>query len=722
MTLVVAGAAAGSAHGAAPLVKVDDVRIHAAGGDRTITADVTWNADAVGSFNLVQGTVRAVAVSDRTHTPTLLGRPLDVDVERAHPRQQVTIAVGDAGDVRAMAKGNRVVLTASQHKPAAPTGRTWPTYVTVGEAQPYGSPQPHIGTEDCSDRPVQPGVIDNFCDLVGAFFDNAKLSWHDPKGSEGRTDSDASRFLRADFTGATLRNAEISGASVAGGRLNGADMTNAKLDNLSLAGAEAVGLIAYGARSDRDAKDSAADIYQADLSGADLRRTQFNGVSFERAVLDGAKLQGATWGGVHADAASFRRADATGASLGLGSSFPFADFTDATLTGTDLSDLQLQWATLCHTALPKGSASPPDRDCRGAVEADPLAFPDPDPGQTSPYVAIGPATITPDGGPRTIHAVVTWNAASRSAAGYGMDAGDVRVLAIDQRTGLPTPIATVSIARGLPTATPVDLTVSATDDPARYAAMRAGNRIVLTATQHAPTPRPGRFTARSYVTVSTLQKGPGRGQIGKYDCSHVALVTGARASGQDYCDLAGAALGNAALGERFMRRADLTGALLDQSSVIAVTLDGSTLAGVSAQGAAWSNVGLFMADAPSLDLSHSGVHGSRLLAADLTGLRFAGGQMDDSALAGAPLRGAVFTGSTLDHPDLAYTDLRGGRLDGVTATNHPSLFLSDLTSATLAGSSWTVDESGELPWTWATLCQTTMPEGALIGGDRDCPR
>ena len=723
MTIAAAGCAAGApAYGAAPLVKVEHVRITADGAKRAISADVTWNASAARTSNLVDGTVRAVAVDDRQHTPTLLGKELDVHVDAAHPAQHVAVAVADAADVRAMAAGNRVVLTATQHKPAPPTGRTAPTYVTVGQAQPYGSPQPRIGTEDCSGRPVEPGVIDNYCDFVGADFDDAKLSWHDPKGSEGRTESGASRFLRADFTGATLRDAEISGASVAGGRLDGADMSGAKLDNLSLAGAEAVGLIAYGARSDRDAKDSAANVYDADLTGADLRRTQFNGVSFERAVLDGAKLQGATWAGVHADAASFRHADLTDAKVGIGTSLPWADLTDATLTGSDVSDLQMQWTTLCRTKLPKGSVLTPDRDCRGGVEADPIAFPDPDPGRANPYVTISPATITSGGGPRTIHAVVTWDASSRSAAGYGMDAGDVRVLAIDRTTGRPTLITKVAIPRGLPTSTPVDLTVDATREPAKYAAMREGNRIVLTATQHPPAPRAGHFTTRSYVTVSTLQKGPGRGQVGKYDCSRVAIVPGARASGQDYCDLTGATLTSAMLGERSMRRADLTGALLDDGSLTAVTMDGSTLSGVDAQDATWINVGLFAADAPSLDLSDADVHGSRLLAADLTGFRFADGSMDDSSLTGAPLRGAVFTGATLDHPDLAYADLRGGKLDGVTAKNHPSLFLSDLTSATLAGSTWTVDESGEIPWTWATLCHTAMAKDARIDGDRDCPK
>ena len=51
-----------------------------------------------------------------------------------------------------------------------------------------------------------------------------------------------------------------------------------------------------------------------------------------------------------------------------------------------------------------------------------------------------------------------------------------------------------------------------------------------------------------------------------------------------------------------------------------------------------------------------------------------------------------------------------------------SLFLADLTDATLAGSEWDDDEAGDRPWQWATLCNTVMPADAVVSGDRDCPR
>jgi hypothetical protein len=68
-------------------------------------------------------------------------------------------------------------------------------------------------------------------------------------------------------------------------------------------------------------------------------------------------------------------------------------------------------------------------------------------------------------------------------------------------------------------------------------------------------------------------------------------------------------------------------------------------------------------------------------------------------------------------------------LNGVNAVTHDrthsrrsSLFLADLTGATLKGSRWDLDEAGEHPWQWATLCDTILPANAGASGDRDCPR
>lgn len=104
--------------------------------------------------------------------------------------------------------------------------------------------------------------------------------------------------------------------------------------------------------------------------------------------------------------------------------------------------------------------------------------------------------------------------------------------------------------------------------------------------------------------------------------------------------------------------------------------------------------------------------------------------ISDSIFAAASLRRANFSDAKLVHVDLAYTDLPGARLDHVSALSpdpkHPtnsSLFLADLTGATLEDSHWDREESGDIPWQWATLCDTTLPvdPGPGIDGNRDCP-
>ncbi|HEY8581661.1 MAG TPA: pentapeptide repeat-containing protein, partial [Capillimicrobium sp.] len=654
--------------------------------------------------------------------PTLLDSA-SVAVRRGGA-QRVRLVDRGARALAATRPGNRVVLTASQHEPTAQVSRTTRTYVTVGELQRFGAPQPRIGWRDCSDTPIRPGAILNFCDLVGADLDGAMVSQHDPKADEGKVPSRSTRLLRADLTGATMVRSEVSGASAAGGRLNGTDLTRAKLDNLSLAGAEARGLIARGATSDAEARDSGANLFAARLDGADLRDTVLNGVSFGRATLDEARLQGARWAGVFADQASLRGADLTGAAVGPGSSFYFADARGADLAGSDLSDPQLRWALLCRTALPPASRLDAGRDCRTGPEEPTVPAPDPDDGRSAPWVRIAPAAI--DGGrdgARTVRATIAWDAASRSTAGYGMYVGDLRLVAIGADTGRPRVIDSRTVAT-IPAAAVTEYELEVTGR-ADLAAMAQGNRVVLTATQHPPPARSGRTTARSYVTVATLQRGPRRGRVGMYDCSRIAVVADSvRRDGLEFCDLAGATLTTAAIGARTMRDADLTGATLAGGAVTAVVLDGASLAGLDASGAVWRSVTAIETIAPALTLSDGVLSASRVLAADLADLDLRRAKLyETTTFAASPMRRARLTGATLDHTDLAFADLRGAELDVVTSESNSSLFLADLTRATLADSTWTVDEAGEPPWTWATLCATTMPPRSVgIDGDRDCPR
>ena len=71
----------------------------------------------------------------------------------------------------------------------------------------------------------------------------------------------------------------------------------------------------------------------------------------------------------------------------------------------------------------------------------------------------------------------------------------------------------------------------------------------------------------------------------------------------------------------------------------------------------------------------------------------------------------------MNRVDLAYTGLVRGDLSHVEA-KQTSLFLSDLTDATLRGSSWGPDEEGRDPPGSAFLCRTTLENGDL--SRRDC--
>lgn len=710
---VLSSASLPAAQAAGSLVRVDGVRFERDAGRARISATVQWNAGAVADFGMTVGDLRLVAVSEQGHLPVLLAADR-YDVTSGQGRQ-VSFTLTDDRLLAAMRTGNRIVLTASQHQLAGQVTRSDRTYVTVAQVQPYGSPQPHVGTEDCSAIPVVPGAMLRYCDLVGAYLDGALVSIHDPRSSEGRRPSLSTRMERADLTGATAVRADFSGASLAGGRINGADLRNAKLDNLSLAGADAVELKARGATSDKDARDSAGDFFRANLTGADLRDTIFRGISVGRARLDGAQLQGASWQSF-ADGATFRRADLTGAQMGA-STLAFADLSDATLKGSSLTDLQLAWAWLCRTTPPAGAAADGSRDCRQSIE--PVHVPAPAPDQAAPFVAIDGASLSEGPGTRTVQARVTWNADSARSSGHGMTSGDLRLVAVDAATG----IATVLHTKSYDVATaPSDYEV-AIDDRAALAAMGRGSRIVLTATQHQPRPRSGGTTTRSYVTVSVLQRGPGLGRIGSLDCSRLALTSDSTRA-LDFCDLTGAMLDAAALRNRFMREADLSGATFRSSALTALTLDGSRLGSLQGAGATVTNVSLFDSWAPRMDLSASVIAGSRMFARTLDGTDFTRAKLVDTQLVATSLRRATFTNATLVHPDIAYTDLLSARMDGVDAsTSHPSLFLANLTGADMSGSRWNVDESSDDPPTWATLCGTKVPSTTRgISGDRDCPR
>jgi len=670
-----------------------------------VTGTVEWNGPGAerSPDPMTVGDLRLVAVTEHGHRPTLLAADTYKRIDE-DPTQKVELEVsGD--DLDAIGDGNRVVLTASQHG-AVPAGgaRSSRTYVTVDQLQPFGDKQDRIGRRDCADVAIEPGAKLNECDLVGADLDRALVSVRYP---------DATRMLLADLTGATMRGADLTGLSVAGGRLNGADARGAVLDNLSLAGAEAAGLDAREATSDKAEGAAGANIFDARLTDAKFQGAVLKGVSFNHSRLDGADFSGATWVSVEANTASLRGADLSNLK-GSGSTVYLADFTEAKLGGAALKPEDLEWAFLCHTEMPAGNRVE-NRDCPSNVD------PGPKPAAGRKVAVDGHLERTGDG--VRISAKVTW---SRAGINAGMSAGDIRAVAIDGRTGVPTTLGSLTIAGELP-ATSTFEPPPVTKD-ALLAALARGNRVVITATQHPPLPRSGQ-TNGSYVTVDTVQPGPGRGRVGSRDCSDLLLgVPAPAAGGYNFCDLAGAVLTRAKLSGA-IREADLSGAVLASAELKGAIFDASALGGADLTGAELESVSLIGASAPRITLPKTSLRQSQWRAANLDEANFAGATIADSTFAASSLRRADFGDATLGKVDLAFTDLAGAHLDRVEAAGsdrgrprRSSLFLADLTGANLANSKWNDDESGERPWTWSTLCGTVLPADATVSGDRDCPR
>jgi uncharacterized protein YjbI with pentapeptide repeats len=677
------------------------------GDDAVVTGNVEWNEEAVdGRDHMTEGDLRLVAVSEDGHHPTVLATETYAGIAK-DPTRPVDLRIKHE-DEDAIRGGNRVVLTASQHGAISDLARTERTYVTVDQLQAFGRKQDRIGRRDCADLAIFPGAILNECDLVGADLDRALVSEREPAGR-------VTRMIAADLTGATAHGADLTGLSVAGGRLNGADLARANLTNVSLAKAEGTGLDAEGTIGDRVGGSGAANIFDARLVGANFKGAVLPGVSLSRSDLDRADFTGSTWLGVEASAATFRGADLSDLQ-GTGGRVELADFTDAKLLGAPFKPVDLEWATLCHTLMPGGRPDPlEDRDCPAKVDPGPMPV-------DAPLVVVT-GSLKRAGGEATIEGTVKWSAAGIAK---GLTAGDVRAVAIDARTGEATPAGSQAIA--------------ALTGPSRFeaqvagkelAALDAGNRVVLTATQHGPTGSGKEpLVTASYVSVDTLQPGPGRGRVGSRDCADVTFgSSGPAAPNYDFCDLPGAVLNRAALSGSSMRDVDLSGAELRGAALESVKFDGAAMGGADLTGAKLRKNSLVLVRAPGLTLPRTVLDEAEAVGADLDGANFEEARIGESIFATASLRGARFSEAIFGHDDLAYTDLGGAKLDGVDAASEPgeprnynSLFLADLTGATLADSHWDTDETGEVPWRWSILCGTAMPPGATEGGDRDCPR
>jgi uncharacterized protein YjbI with pentapeptide repeats len=695
-----------TASAAAPFVTVQAELTRGDGG-AVVHAQVEWNVDAARAAGEMKvGDLRLVAVSDDGHHPTLLGQHTYLGIAE-DPTEEVTLDVPKTEDA-AIAAGNRVVLTASQHRPVAARSRSPRTFVTVDQLQASGSPQGRIGRDNCAGIAIEAGANLNKCDLVGADLEGATVSRQEPASS-------VSRMLLADLTGANLEGADLSGLSVAGGRMNGADMNEALFDNLSLSGTEATGLKARKASSGRE--KFGANIFDANLTGADFQEAKLFGVSLNHSRLDRANFQGATWASIEANLAGFRGADLRGVKFeATPPHVYFADFTDADLRGTPFTDEDLAWATLCHTVTPAGKPEElEDRDCRAEVEPPPKRG-------VLPKVAVE-GSLERAGGRATIKAKVTWNAAAIAAR---MTVGDLRALVIDRATGVPEVLGARTIAKELSAPTDYELQIT---EPDQIAAIDKGDRVVLTATQHPPLPPgPSDRTNGSYVTVDTLQRGPGRGRVGARNCSDLLLSAEKPTPGKyDFCDLAGAVLNKASLAGT-MRESDLTGAELSGAGLVNLDLAGSALGDADLTAAKLENTSLYAAWAPKLTLPKTRVAGAEWRGANFDEANFAGDTIADMTFATSSLRGANFDDARLNKVDLANTGLQGAKFERVNALStdpqsarRTSLFLADLTGATLADSKWSDEESGDRPWQWSILCHTVLPRDAGISGDRDCP-
>jgi uncharacterized protein YjbI with pentapeptide repeats len=683
-----------------------DAKLKRLRGGAVVTGTVVWDRGAAQREPdyMVEGDLRLVAVSEDGHHPTVLDTANYVGLDRDASRPIALRVKHD--DLDAIRDGNRVVLTASQHGVAGDPAPTERTYVTVDQLQPFGAKQGRIGRRDCDDVPIVPGANLNECDLTGADLDHAMVSERTPEER-------VSRMLLADLTGATLRGADLTGLSLAGGRMNGADLTNANLTNLSLAKTEATKIDAQGAVSDKGGGTGGANFYDTNLTGANFHGAVLNGVSLNHSDLDKADFGAAKWASVEAGTASFRGADLRGLRTTGVIRIPWVDFTGADLKGAELTATDLEWTTLCNTTMPGGKPDPDeDRDCRAKQEKPPKPPAD-------PAVKVK-GSLARGGDGITVKARIDWD----GDGGGPRPVGDLRLVAVDAKTGLPTPIAQQTIDP-VPDVSPYEVTIT---DPKLLAAMGPADRIVLTATQHPTLPESKSQTTKgSYVAVETLQAGPGRGRVGSRDCSGV-LLKPTPAAGQDYdfCDLVGAVLTQAQIGG-FMREADATGADFSNADLGGLKLEGGAAAGATMNGAKLEKASLIATTAPRLAVRKARVIDSQLRAADLDNATFVASVLSETTFGASSLRHAVFTEADFVRVDLGLTDLLDAHLDGVDAgtpggeENPNSLFLADLTDATLADSTWADDEEGNRPWRWATLCRTTMPEG-VDDGDRDCPR
>jgi uncharacterized protein YjbI with pentapeptide repeats len=122
--------------------------------------------------------------------------------------------------------------------------------------------------------------------------------------------------VRADLSGANLRNADLSDADLRNADLSDADLSNANLRNADW----------------RNADLSNANLRNADLSNADLSNANLRNADLSNANLTNANLRNA----------NLTNADLSGANLS-NANLRYADLSGANLSNADLSDANLRY-------------------------------------------------------------------------------------------------------------------------------------------------------------------------------------------------------------------------------------------------------------------------------------------------------------------------------------------------------------------------------------------
>jgi uncharacterized protein YjbI with pentapeptide repeats len=318
-----------------------------------------------------------------------------------------------------------------------------------------------------------------------------------------------------------------------------------------------------------------------------------------------------------------------------------------------------------------------------------------------------------------ITGTIRWNA----AAAEELTVGEVRLVGVDRDTRR----ATVVRKRHFDSVSdhPVADVRFVLRSNVELSAVRLGNRIVLTATQHPPNPSRDVPTEMSFVTVGQVEPGPPTDRVGRKDCSDQPVRAGASLQ---QCDLVGAYLARAGVGSNQVRTpmelADLSAADLTEADLSRIDIAGGRINDADASGATntqasfrhTEGLGFIERDSTIVNLNAAN---ARLIDANFDGTTFTDAP-NNSSFFTATLDGASFEGGTLNAVNFVTARLVGANLRGATLTL-PDLTFANLTDAHLRGATFITDQGIALQW--ALLCRTEMPtaeEGDKGTVNRDC--